>query len=520
MTTPVHTTRSTSAVRPWGPALSAVGTVLTALGVVVALPIFGASPSSMAVAALGASLLVVGGIMTPSSSAASSSASRASARIAPIAVVVVGAVLLWASSHTRALEIDVTYASANTLADESIIVATGLGYDVEIVSFVEDDRALLELRTLVDRYRAVTPRITFEQRSVKRADDLERARVLGVAEYLALGGPNVVVVRRDSALPPVRLRWSPSMPDDEQLLTNALRRVTTTSTTRVYLLSGHGEPDTRDEGPVGLSRLTTSLEARGVQLVPLPLVSVGVVPDDARALMLLPPTTPVSDAERALIVAAVARGVPIVIAVEPGQPSPLATQIAASFGVDVVDDVVVDESPFSTLLGGADMATGQTQMAHAVTRSLRGALTHFPRSALLGITPLGQGDEANDVVVTPIVSTGADARAHVGNARGPLPLVVAVERVRPAARAIVAADASFLLNASTTTGANADLALNAMLWVTGTDDAIAVRAHRKTGGLVFLTPAARERLSFVALVVLPGLLLALAAARGAWRGAR
>ena len=88
------------------------------------------------------------------------------------------------------------------------------------------------------------------------------------------------------------------------------------------------------------------------------------------------------------------------------------------------------------------------------------------------------------------------------------------------ARAIVAADASFLLNASTTTGANADLALNAMLWVTGTDDAIAVRSHRKTGGLVFLTPAARERLSFIALVLVPGLLLALATGRGAWRRAR
>jgi hypothetical protein len=505
----------------WAATLSAVGAVVTALGVVVAIPVFGASPPSMAVAAVGALLLVVGGVLSPSSASSSSSRlQRTSLHAAPLVVLALGAVLLWGTTRTRGLEVDVTTAAANTLADESIIVASGLAYDVAIVSFVDDDRALLELRTLVDRYRAITPRITFEQRSVKRADDLERARVLGVAEYLALGGPNVVVTREGSDLPPVRLRWSSSMPDDEQLLTNALRRVTTTTSTRVYLLSGHGEPDTRDEGPVGLSRLTTSLLARGIELVPLPLVSVGVIPTDARALMVLPSTAAISDAERALVVAAVERGVPIVIAVEPGQPSPLSTQISASFGVDVVDDVVVDESPFSTLLGGADMATGQTQMAHAVTRSLRGALTHFPRAAVIGISPLGQGDEANDIVVTPIVSTGADARAHVGNTHGPLPLVVAVERSRPVARAIVAADASFLLNASTTTGANADLALNAMLWVTGTDDAIAVRAHRKGGGLVFLTPAARERLAFVALVLVPGLLLALATGRGAWRRAR
>ncbi len=220
-----------------------------------------------------------------------------------------------------------------------------------------------------------------------------------------------------------------------------------------------------------------------------------------------------------MIVAAAERGVPLVIAVEPGQPSPVAAEVAASFGVDVVDDVVVDESPFSTLLGGADFATGQTQMAHAVTRSLRGALTHFPRAAVLGISPLGQG-AAEDVIVTPIVSTGADARAQAGNTREPMPLVVAVERSRPLSRSIVAADASFLLNASINTGANADLALNALLWVTSTDDAIAVRPHRKTGALVFLTPAGRARLGFLALVLVPGLLLALAAGRGAWRRAR
>ncbi|HEY1100064.1 MAG TPA: hypothetical protein VGF99_14100, partial [Myxococcota bacterium] len=164
------------------------------------------------------------------------------------------------------------------------------------------------------------------------------------------------------------------------------------------------------------------------------------------------------------------------------------------------------------------VANGQTQLAHAVTRSLRGALTHFSRAAVLGLTPIG--DEA-DVVVTPLVSTGGDARAQKTKAEGPLPLLVGIDRTAPTkTRALVAADASFLSNVELGKGANSDLALNAVLWLTSTDDLIVVRPHTRTGALVFLTPAARERLSFVLLVLVPGLLLAFAAGRSAARRAR
>lgn len=510
-----------------------VGAAVLAVAVLVALPVFGASAFGLSGIVLGGVLLIAGSALTPSTPPTTTASStprswRALPLLAP-AMLVVGLCGVRAF-EAAGIEIDVTSAKANTLAQESVSVAAGLVQPVQIVSFVDDDRAALELRTLVDRYRAVSASITFEQRSVKRADDLDRARALGVAEHLALGGPNVVVTTATAdvdAVPPVRLRFVAGLPDQEQQLTNALRRVTTTSVHRVYLVSGHGEPDTRDEGPLGLSRLTSSLAARGVQLVPLPLVSVGRIPEDAAGLVLLPGTSPMAAAEQALIVAAVGGGVPVLIAVEPDRPSVVLTQLAASCGVDVVDDIVVDESPFSALLGGADLASGQTQLAHAVTRSLRGALTHFPRAALLGISPLD--DDGALVVATPLVSTGADARSQRTSARGPLPLVVSVERFsgrvdepqrKSLSRIIVAADASFIENVHIGKGANADLALNALLWITATDDAIVLRPRLKTGALVFMTPRGRESLSFVLLVLLPGCLLALAVGLSAFRRSR
>lgn len=419
-----------------------------------------------------------------------------------------------ASSLTLTGTADITATGVNTLAEESQRVAAGLTADVTVISFVDDDRALTELQALVARYQRSTSRVSFEVRSAKRAADLDVARALGIAEYLALGGANLVVVADHEGATPVRVRFAAGMPDHEELLTNALRRATSTETIKAYVLAGHGEADPRDDGPLGLSRLQRSLSARGVELVPLPLLQVGRFPDDARALVLLPGTAALDDAELSLVRAALDGGVSLVLLLEPDRPSPGFASIAASVGVDVVADIVVDESPFAAMLGGADVASGQTQIAHAITRPLRGALTHFPRAAVLGLSPL------DGLTVVPIVSTGAEAKSQQTGATGPLPLVVAIEpadALKRGRRIVVAADASFVENIHIGRGANADLAMNAVLWATAVDDAIAVRPRQKTGALIFLTPSARSRLAFVVVLLVPGGLLAAAVAWAALR---
>ena len=231
--------------------------------------------------------------------------------------------------------------------------------------------------------------------------------------------------------------------------------------------------------------------------------------------MLLPGAVPLADDEVRVVDAAVARGLPLLLCVDPDRPSPRLASWAAAFGVDVVDDVIVDESPFSTMLGGADVASGQGQIGHAITRPLRGALTHFPRAGLLGLAPV----EGLDAV--PIVSTGPEAVSRKTGARGPLPLVVAIAAADGTSRrTVIAADATFLENAAAGQGANHDLAVNAALWTGAVDDSIVVRPRTRGGSLIFLTPGARTTLTFVVVVLVPGLLLAFAAAWAAIRRSR
>lgn len=491
----------------------AVSAVVVVASLVIAVPVFGPRPYALVPLLLGALGLAISAASAKGETS-TFSFRRAAKWGAPLVVITAS----WALAHLIDLRIDVTKAKANTLSAESQNVSRNLKQPLRIVAFVEPgDRTETELVALVERYQHEAPQLVLERRSVKRAEDVARANALGVAELLPLGGPNVVVVIPGDAVGVddrvgARLRFDAGTPSQEEQLTNALREATTTSArARVYVLAGHGEPEVRDEGPLGLGRLQKDLLARNVELVPLPLAMVGMkVPDDARALLVLPGTTPVGSDEEAAVRAYVDHNGSVFVGADVGSSAAVAA-IAGSVGVTVLDDVLVDESPFSGLLG-ADTVTGASQMGHAITRPLRGALTHFTRAAALAISPI-DGRE-----IVPVISSGSEAKAPKSDAHGPLPLVIASDgHLKAGGRAVVAADANFVENAGIGLGANRDLALNIVLWLVKDDSFIAVHPRAKTGALLFLTPSSRELLAFVLMFLIPVTLAAIGAALSALR---
>lgn len=511
--------------------LQVAGLIWAVVGVVVAVPFFGLTSLGLLPVFIGGVLLVVGALAAPSSTSMSLSA-RLRRGLPHLSAVVVGLGGLAGAWALRGVgDVDVTRARVNTLAEESVQVATALTTPTTVVAFADDDESRTLLRTLVARYSAVNPRIALELRSVRVAADIERAEALGLAELLPLGGPNVAVVTggrdvtdgTDGEGPPVRLRLTGQTADAEQQLTNALRRSQERQRAKIYVVAGHGEPAPNDESAAGLSRLRDRLRARDVDLVPLPIAQLPDLPDDVRAILWLAGTVQPRDVDVARLQDALAAGANIVAAINDEASSVAMRGLLASVGVEAFADVVVDESPFSSLLGGAELATGQTQLAHPVTRPLRGAMTHFSRAQVLALTPTPAG--TTPWTTTPLVSTGGDARARGTGAAGPLPLVVvAVEggdgRRGDRHRAVVCADADFFTNGLIGLGANLDLAENLLLWSVQADDDLTIRPRRKSGSLIFLTPSARETLSFWMLVLVPATLLSLGAAWSARRRSR
>lgn len=404
---------------------------------------------------------------------------------------------------------DVTSSRRNTLSEASAAAARGLQTEVQVIAWMEaQDRAFVELQQLVASFSRHSDRLKLERRSP--SEDPDGAR--------AAGAP--VVLRAGERLR--RVRFEAGSPDQEALLLSALRALTVQGTPRVYVSSGHGELEPGDEGSRGLSRLRAALVDEGLEVVPLPLAAAGRVPEDARAVVVPAPRTAFAPGEVDYLRTWLEGGGRLLVLLEPGEDSGLGG-LLGSYGVQVGDDVVLDGSAFATLLGGRETVTGVAYAAHPVTRRLGSAMTHFPRARSLAENP------GTPATLTALVQTGAEAWGEAGtdtataeqdpsDVPGPVSLALSVEQ--GSARLVVVGDASFVTNLGLGLGANRDLALNAVLWLSEKEEQIAARPRGRGGNLLLLTPSARERVAFFLLYGLPALLVAAGLAVHAARRAR
>lgn len=432
--------------------------------------------------------------------------------VAECALALALAVVANAAALQAPVVVDVTASKRNTLAEASVQVARALKAPVTITATLDGaDRAWVELQELVGRYQRESAQLTLVRVSPDApAEALHEAKVVVSAASPVAGGSE----RRQ------RLRFQAGAPDQEELLTKALRAVSLDSRPRAYVLAGHGEPAVADDGPAGLRRFGQALVDEGLEVVPLPLSAVGQIPDDA-GLLVIPGSQAIPAPEAALLHKHLDEGGRLLVLLEPFVDAGLGS-LLGSVGIQADDDVIVDPSAFAGLAGGAETATGVAYASHPVTQKLGGAMTHFARARSLSLNP---GTPAEP---QPLVQTGAEAFGEMtrgemtrgpasldeADVAGPVTLALAAE-LPPAAgapgaragRIVVFGDATFATNQGLGLGANQDLLLNASLWLLGRDEGIVVRPRGRGGNLLLLSPTARERLAFVLLYGLPVVLL-------------
>lgn len=436
--------------------------------------------------------------------------SRSRARlVAECALVVSLAVVANAAALQAPVIVDVTASKKNTLAEASVQVARVLQRPVKITAVLDGaDRAWVELSDLVARYQRETPHITLERVS----PDADPTAAAYEAKVLVTAPPASGNESGEEGERRQRVRFTAGAPDQEELLTKALRAVSLDRRPRAYFLAGHEEPALADDAPAGLRRFGQALVDDGLEVVPLPLPVVKQIPEDA-SLVIVVASRAIPAAEAALLHEHLDEGGRLLVLLEPFEDAGLAS-LLGSVGIQADDDVVVDRSTFSGLVGGPETATGVAYASHPVTQKLGGAMTHFSRARSLSMNP---GTPAEP---QPLVQTGAEAFGEMtrgpasfddADVGGPVTLALAAELPPVAGRApgriVVFGDATFATNQGLGLGANQDLLLNASQWLVGRDDGIVVRPRGRGGNLLLLSPTSRERIAFVLLYGLPVALL-------------
>ena len=213
-----------------------------------------------------------------------------------------------------------------SIAPQTASLLAGLADEIHVLAFFRENEGRAA-KSLLDAYVAESDRFSYEMIDPDRRPEM--AQQHEVTQYSTL-----VVVYGDDSTRVSEL--------SEEVLTNALIRITGAETKRIYFTTGHGEPDlTARETPDGLGQLAAALENEGDEVVALLLVAVPDVPADASLLVIAGPQRPFLENELESLGRYIDRGGHLWILIEPQRSSELVA-VLAERGIIVGDDVVID----------------------------------------------------------------------------------------------------------------------------------------------------------------------------------
>ena len=312
--------------------------------------------------------------------------------------------------------------------------------------------------------------------------------------------------------------------NNEQDLTNALIKTTSTMERKVYYLQGHGEREPNKTERDGYSAVSGSLRNDNYMVERLVLAQMKDVPDDGTVVLIAGPTSDILPTETDALNRYLAKGGKLMVMLDPpvganAAPLPNLEGILKEWGITAGRNVVVD---ITGATNDPSIAVAQTYPLHAITERFS-TLTIYPLAR--SIDPIEGG--ANGRVPQKIVETtrGSWAEANLaslsgdagvsmdeasGDKPGPVSLGVAVsapvegapgsstasstpttsEALKPETRVVVFGDSDFPSNAYGGIPGNLNLFANAISWLAQQENLIAIRPVEASDRRITLTPRA------------------------------
>ncbi len=306
---------------------------------------------------------------------------------------------------------------------------------------------------------------------------------------------------------------------NESAFINLLVRLARDKDRLVMYLDGHGErkldgPANHDLGDFG-----AQLAKRGFKSAPLNLVLAQEVPSNISVLVIAGPRVDLLPTEVAKLKQYVQRGGNLLWLVDT-EPLhgllPLTEQLSIALTPGTVIDLQAKE-----MNADATVAVGAAYGRHPVLQNFN-LITLFPYAR--EVVPLdSESHSENRWQITPLIQVAARGWLETGaldkpvafdkghDKPGPINIAVALQRTVDdrAQRIVVIGNGHFLANQFLGNGGNLDLGLNAINWLSGDEDLIAIQPRATQDAQILLSDTVKLMLVIGFLFVLPiGLLLA------------
>lgn len=420
-------------------------------------------------------------------------------------------VFLQTMSERHGLTVDLTGNRRFSLAPQTRKVLDGLDREIRFTAFFKEaETRKTRLMDLLSAYRDYEPSVSYVF--------IDPDREPMTARRFGVNRTGVVFAESGG----MRERLDEF---DESALTNAIAKISEGAGTVVCFSSGHGEKPLSGGEPTSFSALREALESENYEIREILLLGLESVPPDCDVLVIAGPEKDVVKREQNMILDFMTSGGSVLLLADPMVDLPNVSGIAASFGMILNNDVIVDR--YGKLLAGNYLTPVVNRYGdHPVTDGFR-YFSFFPQARSLSVSGSGPGS----AVLTPLGSTNETAYGETDLARllegqtqfepsedvqGPLHVAIAGEMQTGAgegdgtgrARMIIFGDSDFAVDSNLRLSGNRDLILNSIGWLAEKEDLIAVRSGDDLFQPVLLSATQGRLVFWIPVMGLPALVAA------------
>jgi ABC-type uncharacterized transport system involved in gliding motility auxiliary subunit len=419
-----------------------------------------------------------------------------------LALSLVLGMLAWLGNHYDRVW-DWTFDNRSSLSSETIQILDRMQLPLRVTAFVEDNAPLHDrIRQVITRYQQHKSDISL----IISNPDLEPD--LALAEGISKAG--VLVFSYGTQREELRSL-------DERPIAQALLRLLREKQTWVLMIEGHGEADSFNKETSGLSLWRKELTTAGMQLQPINLLRGMKLPHNTSLLIITTPSHEWPQGELAAVLQYLENGGNLLWLQDPGELQGL-EPLARALRIDFVPGTLVDANEDIHKLLGIQNPTIIPVLdygRHPVSETLK-TQTLFPLAQAIEVLPDSKWEN------TPLLrslqhSWSENGPLHLqvrfdlsqGDILGPLDLGIALSRKQGEReqRVVVIGDSQFANNTYLGYGANRELLLNMMNWLTEDQGLISLSPRKAPDTQIELSQTQILIIASSLMLVLPALLI-------------
>jgi ABC-type uncharacterized transport system involved in gliding motility auxiliary subunit len=430
-----------------------------------------------------------------------------SASLALSAAALVALVALNVAASHGSQSWDLTRSGLNTLAPQSVLVASRLDSDLLVIGLFHSGpgNGQTQAEALVALYQAQSPRVVY--RSASFDTDIVDVRKYSVTE------PATLVLDYQGR---TQLLTAPLQ--TEQDFTSALLKLESARAPMVCWAAGVGGHSRSDTSQNGYSSVADVLARNNFATRDLLMADLTAVPTDCDEVVLIAPAVALSATAVRAVVDYMSAGGSLLIAGDPWGQNPAA---AASLN-DVLEPyhlvfsgalvVEPDASRAFDVITPATVAYGHSP----ITRDIQGIASAFPQTTEIGGTGI--------VVGMPVVIAGTTKQSYAiktprqalarqaGDVAGPFAIMETLEvpAGQKTARVVMVGTSAFAENKvlpPSSNAANLELALGTFQWLAHEDALISLPPKPPRALPLTLTQRDQNTVIFITIFLMPGLIV-------------